>query len=467
MKNRRLAWLVAGCVVAGGFAPVERVSQAQEQSKEAAAFQFTEIDKQVLDEAKTTDEVFQHKGLVLHDADLQAYVDMVGARVLGNRAAPENVSFQFRVLRDPMVQAFALPNGSVYVTMGLLALLQNEAQLAGVLAHETAHVYERHGYLENRSVRKKMLTINILQIAAGAVPIGPNVGVVVSAFGAALQLGAMASSVALVASVFGYSREMEHEADSDGLIAMTAAHYSPAELAKGFGLLKDDSHLEFEPFTTFYRDHPKLEERETFAAGYAANHAGEKLEIGDEKEYLAKVAPAVCAEIESDIHSRRARTAVARATRLNGMFPENLRYRTLLADAYRALGPKTAVPTDEEKTSHGQSEHRKEYFKMTEQEETARLLKTSEGQAALKASQEKAEGLYKNVLSDDGNFSAALRGLGFLYEDEARYDEAVVEYKAYLSVEAGTSMDHMRMERRLAAVQKLADAAASAGTTKN
>ncbi len=464
MTKRRLC-AFAGCfVLAGMMALAGRSCGAQEPSKDAAAFKFTTIDNQVLDEAKMVDDVYQRKGLVMHDAGLQAYLDMVGKRVLGTRAIPENVNFQFRVLRDPMVQAFALPNGSVYVTSGLLGLLQNEAQLAGVLGHETAHVFERHGYLENRSVRKKMLTINILQIAAGAVPVGPNVGAAVSVFGAAVNLGAAAGSVILAASVFGYSREMEHDADNDGLIAMTAAGYNPAEMARSFELLKEDSHLEFEPFVTFYHDHPKLEDRQTFAADYATKHAGETLETGEAKAYEGKVAPAVCVEIESDIQSRRARTALARATQLTAEFPDNPRYRTLLADAYRALGPRTAVPTEEEKSHHGQAEHRKEYFKMTEQEEQTRLLQKPEGQAALAASREKAEGLYKGVLSDDPKYTGALRGLGFLYEDEGRYGEAAAEYKAYLDVEAGTSMDHLRMERRLAAVQKLADAAASGGS---
>jgi len=81
---------------------------------------------------------------VLHDPDLQAYIDAAGNRVLGDRPVPEKVTYRFLVLRDPMVNAFALPNGSVYITTGLLALLENEAQLAGVLGHEAAHIYERH-----------------------------------------------------------------------------------------------------------------------------------------------------------------------------------------------------------------------------------------------------------------------------------------------------------------------------------
>ena len=205
---------------------------AQVQGSAASDFKFSDVDRQVLDESNALDLQYVKKGLVLQDSALQAYLDSVGKRVLGNRPIPEQVQFKFRALRDPMVQAFALPNGSVYVTTGLLSLLENEAQLAAVLGHETAHVFERHSYLENRSARKKALTINILQIVASAAPVGPNFSQVVQLYGAAVQLGAAIASDVLVASVFGYSREMEHQADSDGLSAMTSASYDPAAMAR-------------------------------------------------------------------------------------------------------------------------------------------------------------------------------------------------------------------------------------------
>ena len=157
-----LITLTVLAITFGWTSPVSRLC-AQDQDKAASEFKFNDIDRQVLEDCNAIDAQYGKKGLLLQDPDLQAYLDSVGKRVLGNRPSPEQVQFKFRALRDPMVQAFALPNGSVYVTTGLLSLLESEAQLAGVLGHETAHVFERHGYLENRSVRKKALTINILQ----------------------------------------------------------------------------------------------------------------------------------------------------------------------------------------------------------------------------------------------------------------------------------------------------------------
>ena len=169
-----------------------------------AAFQFTKVDTNLRAEADAMDAQFETRGLVLHDPGLQAFVDKVGKRVLGDRSVPEKVTYRFLVLCDPTVNAFALPNGSVYITTGLLALLECEAQLAGVLGHETAHIYERHPYLENRSIRKKTVVSEIIAAAAAFVPGG---------YAAWLATAATAniSTILLVESVYGYSREMESQ----------------------------------------------------------------------------------------------------------------------------------------------------------------------------------------------------------------------------------------------------------------
>lgn len=455
--NRRVACLkYATLALALAVTIPSAVTSAQELDKAAAEFHFTDVDSQVLQDSKAIDQQYLKKGLVLRDPQLQAYLDSIGKRIIGNRPIPDQVEFKFIVLRDPMVQAFALPNGSVYVTTGLLSLLEDESQLAAVLGHETAHVFERHGYFENRSVRKKVLTLNILQIAASAAPIGPNLSQSVQLFGAAVELGAAVSSGVIVASVFGYTREMEHQADGDGLIALSNATYDPTAMVHAFELLDQDSSLEFEPIQGFYRDHPKLAERREFALQYASTHKADKPEADDKRTYADNVSAAICTEIQLDLNSRRERTAVDRASKLSDMFPDNPRYKVLLADSFRTLGAKTKLPSPDERSRHGQAEHRKEYFSMTPEEEQGRLLQKPEGQVALRDNETAAEQLYKNVLQSSPNHADAYRGLGFLFEQERKYSDAATEYQKYLSLVAGTSMDHLRIERRLAAVQKLA-----------
>ena len=425
---------------------------AQVPDGPGSAFKFTKIDDKVFDDATAVDLEYEKKGMVLHDANLQSYLDSVGNRVIGDRAIPQNVHFRFMALRDPMVNAFALPNGSIYVTTGLLSLLENEAELAGVLGHEMAHVFERHPYLENRSARKKALTMNVLGAAGSWAPIGPGVS---AAFGAAVWAGAELSSIVLIASVYGYSREMERQADSDGLDAMTAAGYDSHAMARAFELLDEDSKLEYEPIATFYHDHPKLTARRQEALGFAATHTPAHPRTVDKKDYLAEVAPAVTYNIASDIENRRARTAVVRAGEMVTVFPNDPEYQVLLGEAYRGLAAETAQPTPEELTPEGQSLHRKELFKMTMEEEQKKLLEQPGGQATLHDNHARAEKLFQGVIQSSPSFAAAYRELGFLYQDDGRYADAAGEYRHYLNLVASTSLDHLRIQMRLAEVEKL------------
>lgn len=413
-----------------------------------ASFQFTKIDDNLRAEADAVDDQYEERGLVLHDPGLQAYLDSTGNRVLGDRPAPEKVSYRFRVLRDPMVNAFALPNGSIYITTGLLALLEDEAQLAGVLGHEAAHIYERHPYIENRSLRKKTVASEIISAAVVLVPGG---------YGSWLAATAAAnvSTLLLVESVYGYSRELENQADHDGLAAMTVAGYNPHAMAVAFELLEQDSTLEYEPYPTFYHDHPKLTKRREEALAFANAHTPASARIPARKEYVAAVAPAIVSSVSTDIESRRPRTAVARATRLANAFPGVAEYQVMLGDSYRALGAKTTVPTPDELTPDGENKQRKNVLKMSEQEEQMTLLKTPESQATLKENQAKAEKAFLAAIGSDPQNSLAYRELGFLYQDESRFADAALNYRQYLQRVANTSLDRLRIARRLAEVEKL------------
>ena len=83
------------------------------------------------------------QGATYDDRELQAYVNRVGQRLVANSDKP-NSPFTFTVIDSPDINAFAAPGGYVYVNRGLLAYLENEAELAAVLAHEIGHVTASH-----------------------------------------------------------------------------------------------------------------------------------------------------------------------------------------------------------------------------------------------------------------------------------------------------------------------------------
>lgn len=412
-----------------------------------AAFQFTKVDDKLRAEADAVATQYEERGLVLHDPGLQAYIDSVGDRVLGDRPVPKKVTYRFLVLRDPTVNAFALPNGSVYITTGLLALLENEAQLAGVLGHETAHIYERHAYLENRSTRKKTVASEIIAAAAACVPGGYAAWLAATA-------ASNASTLLLVESVYGYSRELESQADQDGLAAMTVAGYNPHAMAVAFELLDQDRTLEYEPHHTFYHDHPSLMKRREEALAFADAHTPANARTGLEKDYITAVAPAIVSAINTDLESRHPRTSVARAIRLVDAFPGDAQYQVLLGDSYYALGAKTPLPSIDE-TPAGEGQARNEVLNMTEQEEQEALLKTAVGRAALKENQAKAEKAFLSAIASNPQYAVAYCELGFLYQDESRYADAAINYRHYLQLLANNSLDRLRIGRRLAEIEKL------------
>src|SRR4029079_5502005 len=135
-------------------------------------------------------------------------LDRIGKVLIPRGLKLEHVTWRFRAARDPEPNAFALPNGSIYVTTVLLALLDNESQLAAILAHELTHVMRRHTYLQNRSNRKKFLTMNIMSAVGSVAPISVVVAVIMAVTTVAPFI--------MVATMYGYSRDLEREADIKG-----------------------------------------------------------------------------------------------------------------------------------------------------------------------------------------------------------------------------------------------------------
>jgi predicted Zn-dependent protease len=160
-------------------------------------------------------------GGVYGDKAVQDYVTRVGQALARTTELPE-LAFTFTVLDSPVINAFALPGGYVYVTRGLLALASDEAELAGVLAHEIGHVTARHAAQRYSQ-----------QIVAG---LG---AAVLGTVGAATDFGERATDT-LAAVVQSYSRDQEFEADTLGIRYLGRAGYAVDAMA-GF-LTKLDRH---------------------------------------------------------------------------------------------------------------------------------------------------------------------------------------------------------------------------------
>ncbi len=357
------------------------------------------------------------------------------------------MNFRFRIVRDPVENAFALPNGSVYVNSGLIAGVRNEGQLAGVVSHEIIHVTKRHAYLEFRSIRKKNVAVDILAAAGGAAP-----GIA----GIATLAASLSGQLLIVSSVFGYSRELEKQADVNGYSLLIHAGYSGNAMPEALETL--DDRLEFERFEPFWKTHPKLQERIAWAKEMAKTENPPNPRDTPENYYFKQFSSVIRFDIQLDLDSRRARTAVDRAQRLVAHSPGDAASLTLLADAYRDLGAKTARPEGDELKGRGKKDNRKRVLKRTAEEEQKELDASAKGQSALAENRSKAESLYREAMKDSPQLGDPHRGIGMLYEDESKKIEAESEYREYLKLAAADASDRVRIDRRL---EKLASSTVS------
>ena len=153
------------------------------------------------------------------DSALQRYIQQFGARLAATSERP-NLPWTFHVVDDPVVNAFALPGGYIYVTRGILAHLNSEAELAGVVGHEIGHVTARHSVSQ---MSKQQLA-----------QIGLAVGTIASP---EFERFAGLASAGLGVLFLKYSRDAERQADDLGLRYMRRVNYDPREMPHVFELL--------------------------------------------------------------------------------------------------------------------------------------------------------------------------------------------------------------------------------------
>lgn len=162
--------------------------------------------------------------VVVRDKELTDYVNRVGMRLV-EKGELERYPFFFKVVQEDSINAFALPGGPMYVHTGLLRAVENEAQLAGVLAHELSHVVLRHG--TNQASKAQFAQLGAM--LAGAVVGGGSLAGQLAQLG----IGLGANSVLLK-----YSRNAESDADLLGAYTMAKAGYNPIEMARFFERLE-------------------------------------------------------------------------------------------------------------------------------------------------------------------------------------------------------------------------------------
>ncbi|MGH7927291.1 MAG: M48 family metalloprotease [Candidatus Binatia bacterium] len=225
------------------------------------------------------------------DPEVERYVTEVGNRVLatshlrrpGTAEQFRNTPVTFGVLDSPIINAMALPGGYIYVTRGMLAHLENEDQLATVVAHEIGHVAARHAA---RQAWQQKLGQGLL---LGGAILGQGLGLPAQDL---LNLGGMAAQLIFLR----YSREDELEADKLGVEYSSAARYDPREVIPFFQTLERIQEKEGQGMPSFLATHPNPGDRIQRIRELTGGKARERQTTHTDSRYLKAIEGVVLGE---------------------------------------------------------------------------------------------------------------------------------------------------------------------------
>jgi predicted Zn-dependent protease len=272
----------------------------------------------------------EDSGLVYRNDEVETYLDGVAHR-LQPPDVYQKIPFRVRVLSSPRLNAFAFPNGVVYVHTGLLARLDNEAQLAVLLGHEMTHATHRHALKEFRATKNKRAWLAGVLATLGSVP---GVGALAGVLG---EIGA-------TAAVTGYSRDLERQADREGLRRAVAAGYEPAEAPKLFAVLKREAEAEKVQAPLFYATHPRLQERiETVEEIVRTEYRDHAAGVTNAVVFRRKTSRVVLDNAWLDLKAGRFEAAQQGAEKYVTLMPNDPRAHYLFGEVLRQKGERDAA----------------------------------------------------------------------------------------------------------------------------
>ena len=231
------------------------------------------------------DQIIRSQMSMVGDTYITDYVAEVVARVVtGKRPMPYHITSA--VISNPLLNAFAIPGGYIYIFTGLIQSVETESQLAGVIAHELAHVSQRH--VASRIEKQNMMSL----LSAGGMLAGLLLGVVAGGntgakAGQAIMLG---STGAATAAMLHYSQEDEREADHVGLNSMVQAGYNPEGMPQTFEIMMKNKWFDnSSQMPSYLSTHPGTTERIFYLNDRIARMPVEFLERKDDNTRLRRV----------------------------------------------------------------------------------------------------------------------------------------------------------------------------------
>jgi len=366
-------------------------------------------EQKLISQAEEFEQQCRDDGFVLEDAKINEYLNSVGQKLIPE-SLEERINFHFVVIKDPTINAFALPNGGIYFHTGLLARLKNESQLAFIAAHEIAHVTERHMLetmynLQNNTVKFKwaeMLVIPMMIPSRG--PRGIN----------------SLAEINYLLAVNGYGRDKEKKADMIALKRIIQAGYDTAEAIETFSEMNEIHELgKLEEY--YYSDHPTNEARKKYLEEIMQNNQLEGTAKGyvGADTYHAAIQGLLLKNINLRLSRKHYQYALDEVDLAMKRLGESVELYYYKGEGHRLMAedPRGAAI-----------------------EQAMRRLQTVDDkavaafQAEAVTHRDAARRAYRKTLSIDPSFGTAHRGLGFLAFNEGDKEKAKMEFETYLNM---------------------------------
>lgn len=230
MRTLRFTIVVWIIITLVGCASATRTRQGGQHT------QYSEPESRLRAEAQMLEEAISNSGRLYSDEQLSTYLQ----RIIVDLFPEHHQQITVKLHRSPAFNAFALPNGGIYINLGMLASLENEAQIAAILAHEGVHYLREHSERQRDNINSSV-----------------GVGLVLNSFGLVGSL----LSLGVLSSISGYSQSLEYEADSHGFNYFIAAGYKGSEAVTAFQVLEAEVKHSGHTGGGMFSSHPKLANR--------------------------------------------------------------------------------------------------------------------------------------------------------------------------------------------------------------
>ncbi|MDX5446611.1 MAG: M48 family metalloprotease [Zoogloeaceae bacterium] len=245
MKKRLSALLLAGVLAAPPLHAFNLPDLGDVGSADLSALEEQRIGESIMRDIRWQDPAY------LDDVEVEDYVSGIGRRMVAVSPQPDR-EFEFFVISDPQINAFALPGGYIGIHTGLLLTAETESEFASVMGHEIAHVTQRHiAQLFGTQGRSMAMVLGSLLLGALAANSNPQLAEAAIVSG---QAGAIQQQL-------GYSRAFEREADRMGLQLLERAGFDPRGMPGFFARLQRATRIYESDLPGYLRTHPMTQER--------------------------------------------------------------------------------------------------------------------------------------------------------------------------------------------------------------